>query len=215
MALVVKNPPANAGDIKTQVWSLGGEDPLEEGIATHSSILAWRIPNRGAWRATVHRIMESWTWLKRLSMHAHMECEVSNRANECDLQPEKVWLHWSQREKQTPARQPQPFIQGTSTIIITIWGDGEQREAGLGEGPVGSGVWELTHSADPAGPPRPRPWRIGLPPGRSSSALRTVWAHPPGLRPTPARTEVRPPGVREEGAVLSVRHAWREKLSQP
>ena len=33
------------------VWSLGLEDPLEEGMATHSSIPAWRIP-RGAWRAT-------------------------------------------------------------------------------------------------------------------------------------------------------------------
>ena len=40
---------------KTQVRSLGGEDPLEEEIATHSSTLAWRIPtDRGAWRATVH-----------------------------------------------------------------------------------------------------------------------------------------------------------------
>ena len=39
---VVKNPPAHARDIR--VRSLGGEDTLEEGIATHSSILAWRIP---------------------------------------------------------------------------------------------------------------------------------------------------------------------------
>ena len=38
-----------------RVPSLSGEDPLEEGMATHSSILAWRIPiDRGAWRATVH-----------------------------------------------------------------------------------------------------------------------------------------------------------------
>ena len=45
MALVVKNPPANAGDISGEgVRSLGGEDPLEEGRATHSSILVWRIP---------------------------------------------------------------------------------------------------------------------------------------------------------------------------
>ena len=44
VALVVKNPPANAGDIRdTRVWSLGGEDPLEQGITAHSSILAWRI----------------------------------------------------------------------------------------------------------------------------------------------------------------------------
>ena len=44
VALVVKNPLANSGDWETQVWSLGQEDTLEEGMATHSSILAWRIP---------------------------------------------------------------------------------------------------------------------------------------------------------------------------
>ena len=42
--LVVKNLPTNAGDTETQVQSLGREDPLEEGMATHSSVLAWRIP---------------------------------------------------------------------------------------------------------------------------------------------------------------------------
>ena len=41
---MVKNPPANAGDLRDMVQSLGQEDPLEEGMATHSSILAWRIP---------------------------------------------------------------------------------------------------------------------------------------------------------------------------
>ena len=50
MALVVKNLPADAGDIKELVQSLSWEDPLEEDMATHSSILAWRIPmSRGAW----------------------------------------------------------------------------------------------------------------------------------------------------------------------
>ena len=34
----------NAGDYETQIRSLGGEDPLEKGMASHSSILAWRIP---------------------------------------------------------------------------------------------------------------------------------------------------------------------------
>ena len=43
-ALVVKNPPANAGDARDMIGSLGREDPLEEEMATHSSILAWRIP---------------------------------------------------------------------------------------------------------------------------------------------------------------------------
>ena len=41
MAQTVKNPPAMR---ETWVRSLGWEDPLEEGMATHSSILAWRIP---------------------------------------------------------------------------------------------------------------------------------------------------------------------------
>ena len=40
---MVKNPPANAGDVRDADSILGGEDPLEEGMATHSSILAWRI----------------------------------------------------------------------------------------------------------------------------------------------------------------------------
>ena len=42
MVLVVKNPPANA-DIRDSSLILGLEDPLEEDITTHSSILAWRI----------------------------------------------------------------------------------------------------------------------------------------------------------------------------
>ena len=49
----------------TWVWSLGLEDPLEEGMTTHSGILAWRIPmDRGAWQITVHRVIKSWAWLK-------------------------------------------------------------------------------------------------------------------------------------------------------
>ena len=44
------------------VRSLGWEDPLEEGMATLSNILAWRIPmDRGAWWATVHGVEKSQT----------------------------------------------------------------------------------------------------------------------------------------------------------
>ena len=44
VALVVKNPPVNAADTRDEVvQSLGQEDPLEEGMGTHSSIHAWRI----------------------------------------------------------------------------------------------------------------------------------------------------------------------------
>ena len=58
---MVKNPPAMQ---ETWVWSLGWDDPLEEGMATHSSILAWRISmDRGAWRAAVHGVTKSQAWL--------------------------------------------------------------------------------------------------------------------------------------------------------
>ena len=58
---MVKNPPAMW---ETWVQFLSLENPLEEGMATHSSILAWKIPmDRGAeaqW-ATVHEVAKSWT----------------------------------------------------------------------------------------------------------------------------------------------------------
>ena len=44
VVLVVKNLPANAGDVRDTSLIPGWEDPLEKGMATHSSILAWRIP---------------------------------------------------------------------------------------------------------------------------------------------------------------------------
>ena len=54
MAQLVKYWPAMR---ETWVQSLGWEDPLEEGMTTHSSILAWRIPmDRGAWPAVVHGV---------------------------------------------------------------------------------------------------------------------------------------------------------------
>ena len=58
---LIKNLPAMQ---ETWVQSLGWEDPLEKGMATHSSILAWRIPmDRGAWQAAVHGVSKSQTWL--------------------------------------------------------------------------------------------------------------------------------------------------------
>ena len=61
VAQTVKNPPAMG---ETWVQSLSWEDSLEEGMATHSSILAWRIPmDRGAWWAMVLGVTKSWTRL--------------------------------------------------------------------------------------------------------------------------------------------------------
>ena len=54
-----------------QVQSVSWEDPLEEGMATHSSILSWKIPmNREAWQATAHRVAKRWIGLKQFSMQA-------------------------------------------------------------------------------------------------------------------------------------------------
>ena len=54
---MVKNPPAMP---KTRVLSLSWEDSLEEDMATHFSILAWRIPmDREAWWATAHGCKQS------------------------------------------------------------------------------------------------------------------------------------------------------------
>ena len=64
-----KNLPAVR---ETWVWSQGSEDPLEEGMATHSSILTWRIPiDSGAWRAIVHGVTTNQTWL-RMHTHTHI-----------------------------------------------------------------------------------------------------------------------------------------------
>ena len=69
---MVKSLPAMQD---TRVQSLGQEDPLEEGMATHSNILAKRIPmDSGAWHATVHRVSKSQTQVKQFSMHASTSC---------------------------------------------------------------------------------------------------------------------------------------------
>ena len=67
VAQAVNNPPAMW---ETWVQSLGWEDPLEEDMATHSSILAWRIPmDREAWQTTVHGVVKSRTLLSDLSTY--------------------------------------------------------------------------------------------------------------------------------------------------
>ena len=80
VVLVVMNSPANAGDTGSIP---GRENLLEEEVATHSNILAWRIPRArgGAWWAIVHRVVKSWTQLKRLSMHAELAIQPLNTSS--------------------------------------------------------------------------------------------------------------------------------------
>ena len=67
VVLVVKNTPANAGDLRcgSVMWSLGGEGPLENEVATHSSILAWRIPwteeTGELWSTGSQRVGHDWS----------------------------------------------------------------------------------------------------------------------------------------------------------
>ena len=59
VAQMVKNLPTMQ---ETWVQSLGLEDPLEDGVATHSNVIAWRIPmDREAWWAMVHGVAKSRT----------------------------------------------------------------------------------------------------------------------------------------------------------
>ena len=70
MVLVVRNLP---GTQEMWVGSLGREDPLEEDIATHSNILAWRIPRTeepGGLQSIGSQ--KSWTQLNQLSMQAYI-----------------------------------------------------------------------------------------------------------------------------------------------
>ena len=76
---VIKNLPAMQ---EIRVQFLGWEDPLAKVLATHSSILPWRVPwDRGVWRATVHGVTKSQTGLKLLSMHACIMCFPSSLQN--------------------------------------------------------------------------------------------------------------------------------------
>ena len=65
VALVVKNPPANAGDLRDRVQSLGQEDSLEKEMAIHSSTLAQKIPwteePGGLQSIESHRVRHDWS----------------------------------------------------------------------------------------------------------------------------------------------------------
>ena len=84
VALVVKNPPPNAGDIRNTSSIPGWEDPLEKEKATYPSILTEKIPmDRKAWWAIVFGVEKSQTQLSDstrellLSLHPKMQCAAA------------------------------------------------------------------------------------------------------------------------------------------
>ena len=77
IARVGKESACNAGDPGSM------EDPLEEGLATHSSILAWRVStDRGAWQAPVHGVAESYATEQPST--THLFTDLSPQSS-CDL----------------------------------------------------------------------------------------------------------------------------------
>ena len=73
---------------ETWVRSLGWEDPLEEGMATHSGILAWGIPmDRGSWRATVHGVTE-------LDMTERLSTYIKQRSNKDLLHSTEIYIQY-------------------------------------------------------------------------------------------------------------------------
>ena len=114
---VVKNPPAMQ---ETWIWLLGREDPLEESTATHSSILAWRIPwteDPGGLQSMGSRIGgHNWgDW-------AHKHWELSPRR---EVQPSRSWPRHGSRLS--------PWWTRNKSGGWTQWSDGYQvhRKAGL------------------------------------------------------------------------------------
>ena len=94
------------------VWSMGWEDPLKDGMATNSSILAWEFHGQRSMRSTVHRVTKSWTQLKRLSTRVYIEkasCHhvrlgVSlSQSKTGGKSPEARWTAWKRSFKASMA----------------------------------------------------------------------------------------------------------------
>ena len=86
---MVNNLPLNAGDIKdmSSIPGSGIPDSLEEGIAAHSGVLAWRIPwteePSGPQSMGLQRVRYNWIQVKRLSTHVVATCFAFHLEGQC------------------------------------------------------------------------------------------------------------------------------------
>ena len=86
--LVVKNPPANAGDLREAgAIFLSQEDPMEEGTTSHSSILAWRIPWTGEPGGLQSIRSQKSRTLKQLSTHVPTHATMKGKMKDVPKRP--------------------------------------------------------------------------------------------------------------------------------
>ena len=118
VAQMVKNLPAVQ---ETRVWSLGQEDPLEKGMATHSSILAWRIPwteePGQLWSLKSQRVGHDWvtnTTEQKMSGNPRAGASVISLASAAPLYPSAAEKGMSQ----SPGQQLKPMSSTINDIHL-------------------------------------------------------------------------------------------------
>ena len=96
---MVKNPPASAGDFRDTDSVSGSGRSLGGGNGNPLQYSCLGNPmDRGAWRATVHRVAQSQTLLKQLCTHRHILSE--DETNELEDRPEKITLNATQKHQE-------------------------------------------------------------------------------------------------------------------
>ena len=121
---MVKNLPVMQN---TQVWSLGQEDPLEKGMATHCSSHSGECletpMDRGAWLAIVHRVAKS-NWATNTLSHILLLSSQNSTLKK--YRPFSRWRNWYREEmytklhnEQAPKQNPKPRPSPSKSIILT------------------------------------------------------------------------------------------------
>ena len=130
----VRNPPVDVGTTGTSVWSLGGEDFLEEGIATQSRILAWRIPwteEPGGLQSTgLPRVRHDWSYLANTQSSRGLCRWLGGEESTCQWRRLRfdIWarkIPWRREWLPTPGFLPGEFHGQRSLEGYSPWGHKE------------------------------------------------------------------------------------------
>ena len=125
------------------VWSLDWEDPLEEEMAIHSSILAWEIPmDRGAWWATVYGVAKSWIWL---SDYTYGKTQTNFGANLILRGEHCLYFSWEPMWDSQLKEQEEDSGAPNPTLLSDPWGN-QIPKRGAAMWPIKcKGFWILSH----------------------------------------------------------------------